>query len=192
MRNSLPIVLASLLSLAACGVEGPAGPVGPQGPQGPQGTAGTPGTPGAPGAPGMPGSANVQYSSWFTASGPLVEETIDGTFVKRRSHPVPDLTQKMINESAILVYFRVGTIGPYLLPYTSSAGGATNSITAVFRPGEMWFVRSTYGITMAAQAVSLPASLEYRYVIIPGSIKINALENGGDYAAVAKELGLQE
>jgi hypothetical protein len=81
-----------------------------------------------------------------------------------------------INNIQITVYFRVGSIGPFPLPYISDAGGATNQINYAFTNGKIFVYRHTYntcrfnnGIAEVYPGqpvmVNLPQSLEYRYVI---------------------------
>lgn len=117
-------------------------------------------------------------SNWLTSPTVSVDTTIDGTCFRSRRLPAPELTTAMMNGGVVLVYFRVGGIGPYLLPYTSDAGGATNQINFFMKkPGEMIVTRHTLntcrfnsGIPESFPGqpvlVNLPQSLEYRYVII--------------------------
>jgi hypothetical protein len=135
---------------------------------------------GATGPAGKDGNANVIYSSWVTSPHPSRDTTIDGTCLKIRHLDVPELTSGTLDSAVILTYMRVGSIGPYTLPYTSDAGGATNTINAIFRNGKIFVYRHTFntcrfnsGIPESYPGqpviVNLPQSIEYRYVIIPGS-----------------------
>jgi hypothetical protein len=172
---ALALVSASLIGgMVSCGsTPGPKGDIGltgPTGPTGPQGPAGL---------------SDVRYSPWFTDPTASAENnTTDGTCLRRRTINRPDLTADVINKSMIVVYFRVGSIGPYALPYISDAGGATNQIgfTLDF-VGKLRVFRHTFnscrfdsGVAASYVGepvmVNLPSSLEYRYVIIPGTVAL--------------------
>jgi hypothetical protein len=131
---------------------------------------------GVPLAPGF--NPVYSYSSpWFTSPSNSVDTTMDGTCYRSRRLPVPELTQAMRDGASVTVYMRVGSIGPYLLPYISDAGGATNQIHYTLKkPGEIVVFRHTFNTCrfnsgIAEQypgqpvLVNLPQSLEYRYVI---------------------------
>jgi hypothetical protein len=121
---------------------------------------------------------NGTYSSpWFTdVDASPRDTTVDGTCWKVRDLPAPELTSLNINNIQITVYFRVGSIGPFPLPYISDAGGATNQINYAFTNGKIFVYRHTYntcrfnsGVAEAYPGqpvmVGMPQSLEYRYVI---------------------------
>jgi hypothetical protein len=117
-------------------------------------------------------------SGWVTSPNASVDEVIDGTCVRSRIIPMPELTAAHINGATVTVYMRVGSIGPYLLPYISDAGSATNQIHWVMNTaGQIKVYRHTFntcrfnsGIAEAYPGqpvlVNLPQSLEYRVVII--------------------------
>lgn len=132
------------------------------------------------GPAGKDGNANVIYSSWVTSPHSSRDTTIDATCLRIRHLDVPELTKMMLDSAVILTYFRVGSIGPYTLPYTSEAGGATNMINSVYNVGKIFVYRHTFNTCRFNSGipeefpgqpvlVNLPQSLEYRYVIIPGS-----------------------
>jgi hypothetical protein len=121
---------------------------------------------------------NGIYSSpWMNSSSANSSDTtIDGTCVRARYLSAPEITAAVLNGAMIVTYFRVGSIGPYQLPYTSDAGGATNSIACGYSTGKIVIYRHTFntcrfnsGIPEAYPGqpvlVNLPQSLEYRYVI---------------------------
>jgi hypothetical protein len=210
----LLLVLAAIVFIGVdCTREGPEGPVGAQGPQGPAGAGGAAGTPGAPGAPGAAGTpANVIYSNWVTSPYASRDTTVDGTCLRVRHLDAPLLTTSILNSGVMLCYMRVGSIGPYLLPYTSDAGGATNSVNAIFQTQKILVYRHTFNncrFTLAdPQAfpgqvvmVNLPQSLEYRYVLIPGlvlggrqssSANGEAIYEGGYTAAQLKAMTFEQ
>jgi hypothetical protein len=207
-RRLLSVLLAALsIIIINCtkeGPQGPAGPTGPQGnpgltgatgpagptgatgatgPQGPQGPAGATGPQGAAGTP-----ANVIYSDWMTSPYDSRDTTIDGTCLRIRHLDAPSLTASILNNGIMITYFRVGSIGPYMLPYTSDAGGATNTINCIYNLNKIFVYRHTFntcrfnsGIPESYPGqpvlINLPQSLEYRYVLVPG------LVSGGRYAS---------
>lgn len=146
------------------GPSGPAGPTGPTGPQGPIGPAGTP--------------ANVIYSAWITSPYNSRDTSIDGTCHRVRHIDAPSLSPNILNQGVMITYMRVGSLGPYLLPYTSDAGGATNQIEAIYAVQKIFVTRKTFGSCRFSAAdpgtapilINLPQSLEYRYVLIPGLV----------------------
>ncbi|MCC6570652.1 MAG: hypothetical protein IT274_03410 [Chitinophagales bacterium] len=156
MRKTTMLILALIVLIqCSCTKEGKTGPVGPE------------------------GSANVIYSPWQTSPHNSRDTTIDGTCVKIRHLDAPALTDSILKTGIMLTYFRVSSIGPYALPYTSDAGGATNTIAAIYGLGKIYVYRHTFGtcrFTSSVPAstpgqpvmVSFPQSLEYRYVFVPG------------------------
>jgi len=129
-------------------------------------------------------SSPVISSGWLTA-GVSADVVVDGTCLRQRELLVPELTQEVLDTSVIQVYFRAGSIGPYLLPYISDAGGATNQIQAIFKPGKILLNRHTFntcrftsGIAEAYPGqpvlINLPQYLEYRWVIIPRGTVVGA------------------
>lgn len=117
-------------------------------------------------------------SGWITSPTASVDTTIDGTCLRSRRLPAPELTTAMLSGASVNVYFRVGGIGPYLLPYISDAGGATNQVNSFLKKaGEIVVFRHTFNSCRFSSGnaesypgepvmINLPQSLEYRYVII--------------------------
>lgn len=199
MKKILAIlsISSSVLFFACKGDQGPVGPTGPAGSTGPQGPAGATGATGATGpagatgpqgpagatgpqgAPGTP--AQVVYSAWVTSPFAQRDTTIDGTCLRIRHINAPSLTTTMLNQGTMITYFRVGSIGPYQLPYVSDAGGATNQINCIYNLQKIFVYRHTYNTCRFTSAVpesfpgqpvliNLPQSLEYRYILIPGLV----------------------
>ncbi len=116
-------------------------------------------------------------SPWMTSPNESVDATIDGTCLRTRILPIPQLTADMFNNAMVTVYFRVGSIGPYQLPYISDAGGATNQIHWIMKGvGEITVFRHTFNSCRFTSGVAesypgepvminIPQSLEYRVVI---------------------------
>ncbi len=162
------------------------GPTGAQGIQGIQGNAGTP--------------AQVIYSPWINSPYSSRDTSIDGTCLRVRHLDAPSLSSPILDQGVMITYMRVGSIGPYMLPYTSDAGGATNMINCIFRLQKIFVYRHTFntcrynsGIPEVFPGqpvmVNLPQSLEYRYVLIPGLVAggrpaAGGSSNGGDLRSV--------
>jgi len=119
---------------------------------------------------------SVYSSPWMVASSYTSDSSIDGSCVKVRYITAPELTLEVLNKKLMTVYMRVGSIGPYQLPYIGDAGGATNQITGIFNSGRIIVYRHTFntcrynsGIAAAFTGqpvmITLPSLLEYRYVI---------------------------
>jgi hypothetical protein len=125
--------------------------------------------------------SNYQFDSgWVTSPTSSVDTTVDGTCLRIRRLPFPQLTANIISgvDGTAILYFKVGSIGPYLLPYISDAGGATSQISWFQKQaGEIIVYRHTFntcrfnsGIAEAYPnqpvMVNLPQTLEYRLVIL--------------------------
>ncbi len=167
------------------GPVGPAGPAGPTGPTGPTGSTGATGPTGPTGPTGATGAAGtpaqVIYSPWITSPYNSRDTTVDGTCLRIRHLDAPSLSATILNQGVMITYFRVGSIGPYNLPYISDAGGATNSVNCIYNQQKIFVYRHTFNTCRFSSAVAeaypgqpvminLPQSLEYRYVLIPGLI----------------------
>jgi hypothetical protein len=181
------LLIASSLIIINCTKEGPEGPVGATGPQGPAGSNGATGQTGPTGPQGAPGvNANVIYSAWLTSPYSSRDTSIDGTCHRVRHLDAPSLTATILNQGVMVTYFRVGSIGPYLLPYTSDAGGATNQLEAIYATQKIFITRKTFGSCRYSAAdpgtapvlVNLPQGLEYRYILIPGIVGGGKMMNG--------------
>lgn len=123
------------------------------------------GTNGTDGAPGATGTANVIYSAWITAP-TAVAETIDGTSGMSTTINAPQLSTDILSKGTILVYVSFGT-GTYTVPYTSTAGGFANTITAISNVQKIKLFRFRHD---GAGTVGLPTSLSWRYILIPGGV----------------------
>ncbi|MFY7879795.1 MAG: hypothetical protein ACOVP6_06970 [Lacibacter sp.] len=174
----------------ATGPQGPAGPQGIQGPAGPTGPIGPQGPAGATGPQGPAGTAaQVIYSAWVTSPFNSRDTTIDGTCVRIRHLNAPSLSANILNQGVQITYMRVGSIGPYMLPYTSDAGGATNTVNCIYNLQKIFVYRHTLNTCRFTSAVpeaypgqpvliNLPQSLEYRYILIPGLVSGGRLASG--------------
>lgn len=119
---------------------------------------------------------SVFSSAWITSPYNSRDTVVDGTCLRMRHIDAPEITSYILNNKLITVYMRIGSIGPYQLPYTSDAGGATNTINCIFQQGKILLYRHTFntcrfnsGIAESYPGqpvlVNIPQSLEYRYVI---------------------------
>jgi hypothetical protein len=152
--------------------------IGPTGAQGIQGIQGNPGTP-----------AQVIYSPWINSPYASRDTSIDGTCLRLRHLDAPSLSNAILNQGVMITYMRVGSIGPYQLPYTSDAGGATNMINCIYRLEKIFVYRHTFNTCRYNSGVpesfpgqpvmvNLPQSLEYRYILIPGLIPGGRMAGG--------------
>jgi len=123
------------------------------------------GTNGTNGTNGATGTANVIYSAWITAP-TAVAETIDGTSGMSTSINAPELSEDILAKGTILVYVSFGS-GTYTLPYTSTAGGFVNTITAISTAKKIKLFRFRHD---AGGTVNLPTTLSWRYILIPGGV----------------------
>ena len=129
------------------------------------GTDGLNGVDGQAGPAGATGTANVIYSAWLTAP-TAVAETIDGTSGMSTSINAPQLSEDILAKGTVLVYVSFGS-GTYTLPYTSTAGGFVNTITAISTAKKIKLFRFRHD---AGGTVNLPTSLSWRYILIPGGV----------------------
>lgn len=138
---------------------------------------------GIDGAPGATGTANVIYSSWMTAP-TAVAETIDGTSGMSTTINAPQLSEDILAKGTILVYVSFGT-GTYTLPYTSTAGGFVNTITAISTAKKIKLFRFRHD---QGGTVNLPVSLNWRYILIPGGAAAATSKTAKpDYAKMSYE-----
>ena len=143
---------------------------------------GTDGVDGAPGEKGATGTANVIYSAWLTAP-TAVAETVDGTSGMSTSLNAPELSEDILSKGTILVYVSFGS-GTFTLPYTSTAGGFANTLTAVssLKKIKLFRFRHDQGGT-----VNIPTSLSWRYILIPGGVAATAKTSKLDYSQMSYE-----
>ena len=140
------------------------------------------GVDGEPGAPGAAGTANVIYSAWINAP-TAVAETVDGTSGMSTSLTVPQLSEDIVAKGTVLVYVSFGS-GTFSLPYTSTAGGFVNTITAVSSLKKIKLFRFRHD---QAATVNIPTSLSWRYILIPGGVAATAKTAKPDYTKMSYE-----
>jgi len=137
---------------------------------------------GEKGADGAPGTANVIYSEWKTAP-TAVAETVDGTSGMSTSINAPELSADILARGTILVYVSFGS-GTFALPYTSTAGGAVNTITAISSVQKIKLFRFKH--VADGTTVNLPTTLNWRYILIPGGVVSGRTANA-DYSKMSYE-----
>lgn len=205
-------VLFCVMLIVSCGKE-EVGPIGPQGERGVQGekgdkgdkgdagergatgATGPRGATGATGPQGPAGTANVIYSNWLSFQQSQRDTTIDGTLLKVNHIPAPRLTQAIIDQGVVMVYWRfINTV--VLLPYTSDAGSGsgpakTSTINFVPKPGVIYITRYTHDNTASIGF----GTIQFRYVLIPGGVSAQASLKNVDinnYEAVKAALNLPD
>ena len=126
---------------------------------------GTDGIDGINGEEGATGTANVIYSAWLNAP-VAVAETVDGTYGMSTSLNAPELSEDIVTKGTVLVYVSFGS-GNFSLPYTSTAGGFANTLTAISSLKKIKLFRFRHD---QAATVNIPTSLSWRYILIPGGV----------------------
>jgi len=132
---------------------------------------------------GPAGTANVQYSGWNYATN-FRDTTIDQSQLHVADLAAPMLTSTVLNNATFQVYLNFGA-GVFPMPYTSYAGGLANTMSYLPMQGKFLITRFTED---NSASLSLSTVIQYRYVIIPGSVNIglNNHVNLKDYEAVRK------
>ncbi|MDB5135967.1 MAG: Collagen triple helix repeat-containing protein [Mucilaginibacter sp.] len=156
------------------GANGATGATGPTGATGASGTTGANGANGTTGATGATGSSDIQS---YIITKQVV--TVSGTTLS-----VPSITQNVVDEGLVLVYFSAtSTIGPwYALPFN-------NGVTTI----------SLVGIDLGSitvKSTTFQTNLNFKIVVIPGIAltKLNVTSprlNFNNYSQVASALHLK-
>jgi len=169
----------------ATGARGAQGPKGDKGDRGETGPQGPRGATGATGPQGPAGTANVIYSNWMSFSQSQRDTVIDGTNLKVNHLAAPKLTQSIIDNGLVVVYWRyLSTV--VQLPYTSDAGSGTgpaktSTISFVPKPGVIYITRYTHDNSASIGF----GTIQFRYVLIPGAVSATIGNiNLEDYNAV--------
>lgn len=125
---------------------------------------------------GATGTANVIYSGWMSFPQSQRDTSIDGTLYKVNHIPVPRLTQSLVDQGLIMVYYLFqNSVHP--LPYTSDAGAGvgpakTSTISYLPKPGRILITRYTHDNSASIGF----GSIQFRYVIVPGGV-VATLQN---------------
>ncbi|MBK7692064.1 MAG: hypothetical protein IPJ31_13470 [Bacteroidetes bacterium] len=107
------------------------------------------------------------FSSAYTTANatPVADTVIDGTTYKRLIVDAPQLTAADLSSAAIDVSFIIpGGTSPFILPYTSAAGGSANTMMALPAVGKIFILRWTHA-TPGTASIGISGTLQYRYVI---------------------------
>jgi hypothetical protein len=181
---SLMVIVANFLMIG-CSKQGPVGPAGPTGNNGATGATG------ATGPQGPAGTANVIFSGWFTPAqnGNWVDTTINGVAQQKKFRKAaPEVTLSIMNTGVVLSYVKLnpdGTGGTTTtirqLPY-ADVGQAREFIQLTYNSNITYAVTSTANPGVAIPA-GITTTLEFRYVIIPGSVAGGRLINNGEKTA---------
>jgi hypothetical protein len=115
----------------------------------------------------LKGTANVIYSAWNYASN-FRDTTFDGSKLEVGTLTATELTNTYLNSATIQVFFTFGA-GDFPLPYTSDAGGTSNTISFIPEVGQILITRYTFD---NSASVALSPLLQYRWVIIPGGVSV--------------------
>jgi hypothetical protein len=167
-------LLLSILFIAiACTKEGPEGPAGVAGIQGPAGN------PGPPGPPGPQGTTTVTYSTWVATveadwvPGYIPPNEYNVEMVYNRA--APGVTQTILDQGLILCYGRNFTVGgatilPNVMQLPYSEAFNDQNYGYILSVGNITFTYDPGAAAPGVRPVSQLAGIEYRYVLIPGSV----------------------
>jgi Collagen triple helix repeat (20 copies) len=192
----LALCLLLCIGLTSCtGDTGPAGVDGTDGADGIDGADGADGRDGVDGEDGFDGqdgNANVIFSDWFAPTW-----TVPSTFAAF-VHPVPDITQEILDTGVVLVY---ADMFNHIYPLPISFIGDGNP-----KEFNFWLDLGALRIWFTAETDLTPdPDTRFRYILIPGSTAIaksanprqaiyNELEAAGveidDFASVCAYYGL--
>lgn len=188
------LLLAVIVVFTYCSKEGDAGPQGPAGPAGPTGQTGP------QGPQGPAGAANVVYSNWidvtYTADTVHNPDASIDTLGWSATINAPKLVDSILNRGTVKVYLNLNILSanpanPFITPLPLSD---INIFGLFITP---YFSNQTITLLSNGNASSFTESgvkyLQYRYVIIPGSMPARmATINWNNYAEVQAFLGLKD
>ncbi|MCR6639942.1 MAG: collagen-like protein [Sporocytophaga sp.] len=176
----LTILIFAFIVVTSCNKKGDPGPAGPAGNTGPKGEQGDPGT------------SNIMYSDWFLYDPTYITQNF--SFISMEV-PVPQLTDEFINNGGtVLVFFgskpedQTSVTGIKPLP-TWGKEGYQNvpDPNAVYFELDYTYNKSLLNISFIVTQnlskltdryyfftnVFKPDNIRFRYVLIPGGVKIN-------------------
>jgi hypothetical protein len=139
---------------------------------------------------GATGTANVIYSNWASAPS-ATAATIDGTNGNTTSIAVSQLSQDILDKGTVLVYGKFSTT-VFPLPYVSYAGGSANTLTFFPELNNIKLFRFKHD---GSGGVSIPTSLLFRYILIPGGVSAKANQPNYkvmSYSEVCQQLNIRE
>jgi len=158
--TSLSIVFLFLLFIACEGPQGEQGPIGPQGEQGEQGIQGI---------QGEPGTANVISKTVLPDPGPYLTWTT-GSYLGLTTSMYEildnDITQEIVDEGVILVYFQIGGGGPWYNMHLSWVSGTGHQVIMyTFELGKI----TIHAFTQAGPLNAAISKLRYVIILPAGS-----------------------
>lgn len=166
---------------------------GPTGPQGLQGLQGETGTQGPQGSAGQDGNANIMYSDWMD-----IEWSSESNSFKQMGIDETRITRRFISEGGIILMFMK-------MEAPVQGGGSADVIIPLPYLANNWFfgfyvIRGDGfgGLNFHISSIDntpIPDNLwvdrQIRYVLIPGSVDLNAkLPDINDLEAVVEYFGL--
>lgn len=167
------LFVASAAFISSCTKEGPQGPQGDQGDQGIQGV------------PGQDGNANVHSYTYDVLLSDWVLNAPDYAV----NLDVPEITQSILDDGAVLVYLSNGSGGWMPLPYTSWYSGYARLYKANILYGDVtiWVLDSD--LTQTPN----PGDRTFKIVVIEGSVasKMPSNIDLNNYEQVARYLKLK-
>ncbi len=171
----LGLLMAATVFMTSCqkgddGAEGPAGPAGETGAQGPKGETGT---------------ANVIYSDWLDVKFDAVTNPDDDkdTLLFVAHIRASKLTTDMLNTGEIKVYWNLYLPSEDDYVYFPLPLNYPALITPIFYEGGIELDADRDYTTRTYIATNKKSS-QFRYVIIPGSVKANSKIDWNDYNQV--------
>jgi hypothetical protein len=191
----LSILLLPVLICFSCGKDGAAGPAGQAGATGPSGPTGATG---AKGATGATGTANVIYSDWITPG------SYGYKMSGQENHLYSDIsakaiTQAIVDNGTVWVY---GKLDGYATDIWPADEVSELPIYVSFKTGQYtyndtWsaYIYAGYiEIDLFDNLSSFYANIElnqFRYIIIPGGVHVDASVNLKNYDEVKAALQLK-
>lgn len=172
----------------ATGATGQKGDTGSAGANGQKGDTGATGATGATGPAGSGGSTtNVIYSDWFTPAVADWQKVTEKNYTFGINEA--KATQDIIDKGVVLAYSRQTAVGPaYLLPLMLETNSGLTNYNVSVAVGK---INITFVELLDIQGK--PATgLQFRYVIIPGSIKTRANIDYSNFNEVAKAFGISK
>lgn len=193
----LLLLTAVTLLITACGKDGAVGPAGTSGTPGAAGPTGATGAIGATGPKGATGTANVIYSDWFTPPA-YTKTVVFGLNTLTYNLAEPKITQDIIDHGVVVVYAKLNGYVPSIWPtdqvsalpiilnYLSGTTSEVDTWSGLYSLGNVQISfknnNNLYG--------SLATTHSFRYVIIPGGVKLSSLHLN-NYEQLMAQLHIQ-
>ena len=179
-------------AIGATGAKGATGATGATGAQGPKGDTG------ATGPKGATGTANVQYSDWYTPPA----YTLNTVFSMKHFDAdidAPKITQDIIDKGTVLVYGKLVGYNAVIWPVDQVS---QLPINLTYQQGSImtdtWTASTAVGkitidfVNNTNYWSSISTAHQFRYVIIPGGVKLSSTVNLHDYNQVKAALHLRD